>query len=530
VDKARGYLLERGLAGVAAGLGFGVVSEEVVRKAGLDSYLSHKFVGRLLIPSRHNGRTVTLTARALLGQEPKYDRPGGEIAAPFNADALNIARKSEWVLLCEGELDAASVLVAWGSDAPVLGLPGGKLPQGWAQKLKGLTCYLLMDNDEAGERHGIRLLEELAAQGIKACRVSWMGESENDINALLKKLGPQVLADWLDERLHEAEVPSDRLYVRGAFLGELEARANRPAPAYASGLATLDKLLDGGFTDGLHILGGIAASGKTLLALQLAIHNAEAGRPVIYVSFEQSKFELWARIAARLTSLPIAAFKKGRYVDEGGQTWPMRGLLGQHHKPQMERLEAMARALRLVEGDAGVSSGEGRWTVPVIRAEAERQAEAFGMAPLVVLDYLQRMPAPSGSDRRELRERVAMVASSLQVELARGLGCPVLAISSVNRASYAAGRTRTEGEDLLGVFKESGEVEYSAYTAMLLYRLSDKEAQQQQMLPNMLSPSFDPYILHLVKHREGRPGRVLVKRLGNRGVFEDRGEAKDWQD
>ncbi|MBF6595615.1 MAG: toprim domain-containing protein [Thermaceae bacterium] len=528
-ETGRQYLLERNLATVSKSLALGVISEEVAQQAGMNHYLIRKFKNRLLIPYRYGERVYTFTARSLTDQEPKYDRPSGEIQVPFNAQAIDLASQQSCLLLTEGELDAGAALVALGSQSPVMGLPGGKLPKGWLDKLRGITCYLAMDNDNAGQHHAQRLSEELTAAGIKVRILEWVGEGVKDLNQMLVEQGSEVLASWLENRMAEAEIPSDFRYVGEQFARELDARANRPINSYDTSLPTFDRLLEGGFSEGLHVLGGVTASGKTLLALQVAIHNASRQRPVIFVSYEQSKFELWSRVTARLTGLPISAFKRGVYA-QGQTLHPLKDYLHQHYAEQLEHLKELSRYFRVAEGDAGIIEGAGRWSVATIKAEAERQADAYGLAPLVVLDYLQRMPAPAGSERRELRERVAMVASSLQVELARGLGCPVLAISSVNRASYGAGRNRLENEDILSMFKESGEVEYSAYTASMLYKLTDKEAVLQNHASNPLSGNFDPFVLHLAKHREGRPGRILLRRYGSRGIFEDRGEAKNLEE
>lgn len=49
----------------------------------------------------------------------------------------------------------------------------------------------------------------------------------------------------------------------------------------------------------------------------MALHNALEGRPVIYASYEQSRLELWGRIASRLTSVPFGAIKRGIYDNFG---------------------------------------------------------------------------------------------------------------------------------------------------------------------------------------------------------------------
>ncbi len=65
-----------------------------------------------------------------------------------------------------------------------------------------------------------------------------------------------------------------------------------------SGIGELDRMLGGGFLKGSSTLvTGPSGTGKTLLLLALALHNASLGRRVLYVSFEESEDQL--RNAAR---------------------------------------------------------------------------------------------------------------------------------------------------------------------------------------------------------------------------------------
>lgn len=79
-----------------------------------------------------------------------------------------------------------------------------------------------------------------------------------------------------------------------AFVERLMTPNAKP-PVY-SGLSTLDQCT-GGFRPGqLIILGGRPGEGKSALGLQIAIHNADCGHPVCYVSFEMKTDELIERV------------------------------------------------------------------------------------------------------------------------------------------------------------------------------------------------------------------------------------------
>ena len=72
-----------------------------------------------------------------------------------------------------------------------------------------------------------------------------------------------------------------------------------------------------------------------------------------------------------------------------------------------------------------------------IRATLEASKERLGTAPLVVVDYLQKVPVPDGSEVEE--ERVTLVVEGLK-DLALDLKVPVLAIVAAEKEGLAAGK------------------------------------------------------------------------------------------
>lgn len=302
--------------------------------------------------------------------------------------------------------------------------------------------------------------------------------------------------------LEPQEATSDHEYINHTWLQELDARANRPHTHYSTGIGPLDELLGGGYVEGLHVIGGITGGGKTSFALSIALHNALAGRDVIYATYEQSRLELWARLAAGLTNVPYGAIKRGVYHRSGERILASQELTA---SDAWADVEAAAKHLLIVEGGDSLSRTNSAYSVEALVDIAEQITAKHGTPPLVIVDYLQRMPAPR--EIRDARERLGYAAGQLQVQLGRGLGCPVIALSSLNRASYRL--ASLELEERLAGLKEAGEIEYTAYTATLLYGLPGNK-QGPKMSPGALN-GFNPMTVDVVKHREGRPGRVAVK-------------------
>lgn len=515
-QAAREYLASRGLPVADT---FGVIDATVKTPANM-GYNLH---GRLLIIYRDEaGRATHFNARALTGKkEDRYRRPLKDNyprTTAFNAArALGNARKHGLIILTEGEIDAASLLVGYGSNHPVIGCTAGTLPDATIQTIArtGYEVLILADNDDGdGQRIAESLREKIHGYS-KASKVHIATlPGVKDANEALQKHGAQGLVSAVEEALELARTASisDYHYLTTTWLAEINARANRKYAHYSTGLPALDELLGGGYLEGLHLLGGITAGGKTSLALHIAMHNARQGRPVVYGSYEQSKLELWARIANRLTGVPQTAIKAGWYT-YGTARVPATEEL--QDSPHWAELEQLSKYLKIVEGGDALSRQQGVWSVEELRNVASEATKQRGAPPLIIIDYLQRMPLPAELNIKDVRERVGAVAGALQTQLARELGAPVLALSSVGRASYKAKSfAQYSLDERLTAFKEAGELEYTAYTATLLYALPESK-QGRIMTPTKMigtdNYNFTPRTLDVVKNREGSTGRVAVK-------------------
>ncbi|MFA5551238.1 MAG: DnaB-like helicase C-terminal domain-containing protein [Trueperaceae bacterium] len=516
--RALEYLRQRGITSRRA---FGVIDKTVTKPAELEAGYWRALQGRLLILySNEADQLAYYNARDLTGaaeERYKYLKPAGvSMSLPFNAQALQVAiERRQALTLTEGEMDAASLLEAYGSKHPVIGCSGGKLPAGWPEKIAaaGVEVLILSDDDAAG-REKARELQERISSHPGAGRVTTAALTPHkDASAALQALGPAGLIEAVENALQAAKAAgiSDYLYVTTRMLEDLDARANRKHSHYSTGLEALDNLLGGGYLEGLHLLGGVTGGGKTSLALSIATHNASHGRHVLYVSYEQSKLELWARIANRVTGVPRGAMKSGWYDTRNGKEHASETL---RNSERWSELQDLARHLLIVEGGDALSRQQGKWSIGALADTARAAADAQGAPPLIILDYLQRIPVPENLRIRDIRERVGAVAGMLQTTLGRDLSAPILALSSVGRASYnAEAFAKLPAEERLAAFKEAGELEYTSYTALLLHSLPETKRGQVMQPHTTVSgrPAFNPRALDLVKNREGNTGRLAVK-------------------
>lgn len=510
--RARAYLKHRGLdiegeaSDVLRNAKVGVVDETV----HLPDHLSAgTYRGRLLFPYlEDDGRTLFFNARAA-GDVPnaeKFRKPAGATQTrPFLQHSM--PNDADHVILVEAELDALSLSTALGVRAPVLAAGGGKVEarhlEPFADRLHDV--FLLYDADEAGERFTEAAQKALKSLGVNVQPLALPGNSK-DVNDALREHGAGVLAQHINAQIAATQRTSDAAYISTTYLEELARRHSRPDATYTTGLQPVDTLLGGGFMEGLHVLGGITGGGKTSFALHVAFQNAMAGRPVLYASFEQSKHELWSRIASRLTRIPRRALKRGTYDDVDGE-YAVHELL-QHHDAY-KTLQQVSDHLVVLEAGDALSRRSGEATVDDLHRIASRMKHRSGIPPLIVVDYLQRVPGPEDTRGRDIRERVGAVAGFLQVALARDLEAPVLALSSVGRESYGANPAKVSVEEMLRSLKESGEIEYTAYTVSLLYGF-EQGAEPSNLTPGPID-TWKPIAFHLAKNRDGDTGQKFLK-------------------
>lgn len=211
---------------------------------------------------------------------------------------------------------------------------------------------------------------------------------------------------------------------------------DKTPPKYLSwGMETLDKQLYAELGD-LIVLGGHASSGKTLLSLLFALHQAKEYR-VGYYSLETSAQKIADRLVSAHAPVPLSDIKR--------------------HTLTAPDWVATAELVRREEQTSFEYINAAGMTVPDISAMALSRRHQ-----VVYVDYLQKLQA-RGQNRFEL---VTSVSSDLQ-RMAKAHGIAVVALSQLSRAQ----KTKSGAwiPPSMSDFRESGQIEQDADVAMLLW-------------------------------------------------------------
>ena len=244
------------------------------------------------------------------------------------------------------------------------------------------------------------------------------------------------------------------------FMGELEDRqTGGKFDGLLTGFEHLDNVCNG-LGQGLFVIAGAPSSGKTTFIKQLLDQVAELnGVPCLFFSLEQSAEELRIKTLSRLSGISNRGIMKGR-LENDSAGWERVRKAG-------ETYAGYGPSVYLVEADRNTTTD----TIRLTATRAMRRAGADRC--FIAVDYLQKMPAGGKFDGA--KERIDFLTSELR-RLSRDLDSPVLVISSENRAGY----------DNYGyeVFKESGEIEYSADIAGVLHEEDRKDRQRREREKN----------------------------------------------
>ena len=245
---------------------------------------------------------------------------------------------------------------------------------------------------------------------------------------------------------------------------------------------TVDKML-GGLQKGIHLLAAEPGAGKTTFSLQVARQAASKGHPVLFVSFEESLDRLTLKMLCSAAGLSLK-----RFTDGYGKADELKPAI-QQHGPDLS-------FVHLIEGTS-------KTAVQQIKAKALQIMQRAGKDQcLIIVDYLQRWATITAEHFTDFRHTVSGLVTELR-ESSMRLDSPVLVISSQNRGGQGSGS--------LTSLKESGDLEYSADSALFLTKNEERPVNGTDRAVE----------LEIRKNRYGDQGKVELLFKPERGEFRE---------
>lgn len=212
-----------------------------------------------------------------------------------------------------------------------------------------------------------------------------------------------------------------------------------------TGFIDLDKVLAGLLPGLLYLVGGRPSMGKTSFALNIAEHVALKEKlPVVVFSMEMGAEELAQRLLGSVGRIFVQSIRNGRLKDGD---W---GRLS-------DAVEQLRNVLLDIDDSPALSMAE-------LSARSRRKARQYGKLGAVVIDYVQLMSGPEGSD--ENRATMLGEISRGLKRLAKELQCPVIALTQLNRGV----EQRSDKRPMMSDLRESGALEQDADVIMFIYR------------------------------------------------------------
>ena len=305
----------------------------------------------------------------------------------------------------------------------------------------------------------------------------------------LLSLAEQAVFRISDERLQGAGPQRVEPLLEGAKarIEELSGHTN-PITGVSTGFSDLDEKTAGFQNSDLIVIAGRPSMGKTALAVNIAeravMHTEDGGGAVLLFSLEQSAEQLAVRLLSAVGHIDQTRMRNGQMHDDD---WP--------------RFDS---ALKLLRGKPLYIDDTPALSALDIQVRARRvQREAPGRRlKLIVVDYMQLMRP---SEKAESRARELSEISGRLKAIAKEMGCPLVALSQLNRAPEARENKRPRMSDL----RESGAIEQDADVILFIYREEVYEPETEDKFAELI----------IAKQRNGPTGMVKLTFIGSLTKF-----------
>ena len=382
------------------------------------------------------------------------------------------------LVLCEGEENLLTL--------KQIGLPGTAVADSQlfetieAERFEFLrTLFIVVSNNGESELRARALASRV---GYKVRLLNWPAGCARNYNLWQlaqdkgSRFGSSVVEMVRNSRAFSPFTSPKREHDR--FFEQVE---NQAGPAFArlkSGFARLDESMEG--IHGINIIGGPPKVGKSCFMIQIGTEMARHGVPVIYYDFENGRQKIYQRTMTRLSRVEAKKLSRQQLPEDE---------LPRYEQARQE-FKKMLNCFRVVN-DRKVTPEIMRRHIDFIRHETRQDY------CVVIIDSLHKLPFKDFSERRTGIDAWLRQFESIRDELQVSF----LIISELTRGDKGS----YEETPHMGVFKGSGDIEYSADNALVLFSTEEQTGAAKRTDQRLN--------LWLVASREHSPGLVGAYQL-----------------
>ena len=255
-----------------------------------------------------------------------------------------------------------------------------------------------------------------------------------------------------------------------------------------SGFYDLDNITGGICAPDLTILAAGPGMGKSTFALNIANHVALNLGKVLYFSYEMKEEQLIHRLMSNDLNIPLIEIRKGNI--------PANAL---------SNCKSYKADLKIYD----------KGSIPLEEIAFTAKYENMSNdVKLIVIDYLQLVPAGIYSKKGQTRnDEIGIITRKLK-ELAMELNVPIIALSQVNRDKHRK-------TYVLADLRDSGNIEQDADNVWFVFRPSEHNMDTYSIGDDIIDVDFETAILINAKNRQGQTGEIEMKFIGKYFRFED---------
>ena len=389
-------------------------------------------------------------------------------------EVRQIVRETDFAVTRNAEVYSAMCAVADQGDAPtpisvndyaVKSARTHAIAAEYPHELYGLGAYgyQAMQYAEIVRRFGERRKLADAADAIHA-----LAASGDDGRGDIVEQASGIIADLRGGTLRQSRLI-------GEAFGELVDEMSTQAPYTPTPWPALNAMIGGIRAGALYTVAARSGGGKSIFGLQLALHIAEVGGRVGYVSLEMTEKDLLKRLISMMQGIHQGALQNHQLTEQG---WA-----------SVKEAESAITALPLEVFDRPGA----RWEDIIGFANALHRK---GDLKVIVVDYLGlvKSPASSASRQQDLEDW-----ANAAKQLAKQLGCAVVILEQLNRNMTNRPNPRPIISDLRG----SAGLEHASDAVVLMHR------GEKKIGGRMVKTSDVDFIV--AKNRQGEAGTRTLR-------------------